>query len=194
MENQEHEWYYRKADTQHGPVTKEVLCLLIGQGQLSLDDYVWRQGLSEWIKARNTIELYNPATAPPPFVAATSEQVIPDERKVGLKIAACLVFVSAILWTLIAIAQIASVIIDEETGLAFDAAWNVVWTIVAFAVGVGIWRQQTWALKWGQTTSIIGVIWYGVGYFTTGNAFTIFLVLIELAIFIVLFSNRKYFQ
>ncbi len=44
-------WYYGNAGKQQGPVNRVELFALVKQGQLTADDYVWREGMDDWMKA-----------------------------------------------------------------------------------------------------------------------------------------------
>jgi len=75
------EWYYAKANKQHGPVSASELKKLVDQGELKPGDLVWREGLEDWIPARNDPVLKNlfgrEAHAPPPKVAKTPPKAVP---------------------------------------------------------------------------------------------------------------------
>ncbi len=45
------EWYYAKANEQHGPVTGEDLRSRIASGEIASTDLVWREGMPDWIPA-----------------------------------------------------------------------------------------------------------------------------------------------
>ncbi|MBQ9047219.1 MAG: DUF4339 domain-containing protein [Solobacterium sp.] len=52
----EQTWYYTKGDgQQNGPYTDEELEKLIRQGIILADDYIWTDGLDEWLLVGNTI-------------------------------------------------------------------------------------------------------------------------------------------
>ncbi len=67
------EWYYAKNDQQIGPVSAAQLKQLAEAGELRPDALVWREGMEEWVEARNVKGLFE-ATGPkeaeiPPKVA-----------------------------------------------------------------------------------------------------------------------------
>jgi uncharacterized membrane protein len=187
------EWYYRQGENQVGPITKEEISLLIGQGQLSLDDFVWKQGFPQWVKARDAQELFSNQTTPPPFSIPSVPPAIPEERRTGIRVAACLMFVVSTLWALITALQVFYAAVEESSSMAFDAAWNLIWTVASFAIGLGLWRQRHWAFRWGMTAAVIGVLWYGIAFFA-GSTLMLFFAVIEVAVFILLFSNRRFFK
>lgn len=191
----EKEWYYRERGNQIGPISKQEIGLLIGQGKLSLDDYVWKQGYHEWIKARDSKELFGNAATPPPFTPELKTTPnMPEGRRTGLRVAAVLMFVSAALWLLISLFQIFYVVSVESVGsVTFDAAWNLIWSVATIAIGSGLWKQRQWAFRWGMTSAVVGVIWYALS-FLSGSTLMLFFIIIELAIGILLFTNREYFK
>lgn len=50
-------WYYLQEDKQMGPVTHEELLRLMAQGTVTLDTYVWAEGMPEWQAASAIPEL-----------------------------------------------------------------------------------------------------------------------------------------
>ena len=67
-------WYYALNDKQNGPVTDEIIKALLANGQLSLDDLVWRKGLAEWVKVSQVRELTEPAQPTPQPETAQMEE------------------------------------------------------------------------------------------------------------------------
>lgn len=63
------QWMYLKNGQQLGPVTEDQLKAMAAQGQLQPSDFVWREGLPEWIPMSKTGLLAVHAPAPPPPVA-----------------------------------------------------------------------------------------------------------------------------
>ncbi len=60
-------WYYRRNDTQLGPVSVEELRQLAVSGQLSPTDLVWNEGMAEWAPASKVKGLFTtlaPETIP----------------------------------------------------------------------------------------------------------------------------------
>ena len=56
--NLEEVWHYGINDESHGPVAQAKIIELIGLGQLSASDLVWREGMGEWLKA-GTIPIFS---------------------------------------------------------------------------------------------------------------------------------------
>ena len=75
------EWYYAKANKQHGPVSAAELKKLVDRGELKPGDLVWREGLEDWIAARKDPVLNKlfgqEAPAPPPKVVKTPPKAAP---------------------------------------------------------------------------------------------------------------------
>ena len=51
------DWYYSRGGDQQGPVAASVLHQMIGTGELSLNDQVWKDGMSDWRPAGQVPEL-----------------------------------------------------------------------------------------------------------------------------------------
>jgi hypothetical protein len=188
----EKEWFYRSGQNQDGPVSTDEIRRLIGQGIISLDDFVWKSGFPDWIRAREAKEILGDSILPPPFKTPGSSD-IPEERRAGIKVAASLMFVMALLWLLISTLQMLASIEDETGLVAFDAAWNLVWAVALFAIGVGLWKQRTWAFNWAIGSAVLGIIWYAIQYFN-GTSIMLFFAVIEVAVLALLFINRRFFQ
>lgn len=54
------QWYYGSQGQQNGPVTETELRHLIGQGLISRETLVWREGMQEWRKLSEVTELQAP--------------------------------------------------------------------------------------------------------------------------------------
>jgi hypothetical protein len=52
------EWYYARGNKQSGPVSSIELKRLADAGEISPDDLVWREGMTEWSAARNVRGLF----------------------------------------------------------------------------------------------------------------------------------------
>jgi hypothetical protein len=64
------EWYYAKGDQKHGPVPAITLKEMATSGQLSPNDLIWKEGMSQWMEAKNIKGLFpipkTPSTQMPP--------------------------------------------------------------------------------------------------------------------------------
>src|SRR5207249_10574008 len=60
------QWLYARDGKQAGPVSAAALKELAGTGQLSPTDFVWKQGMREWIAAEKIKDLFAslPTSAP----------------------------------------------------------------------------------------------------------------------------------
>lgn len=71
-------WYYVGHYGQLGPLTLEQFEALIESGVIERETYVWAQGMSDWVPAKNVPELQGafpqvaPSSAPPPFAPQRS--------------------------------------------------------------------------------------------------------------------------
>src|SRR5574340_330337 len=70
------EWYYAKGDRQLGPVSAVQLKQMAVAGEVRPDDLVWREGMENWIEARNVKGLFD-AARPVVEVAPKVGQPIP---------------------------------------------------------------------------------------------------------------------
>lgn len=78
------EWHYTKVGEQHGPVTASELKELAKSGELSPEDLVWKEGMSEWKPARSVNGLLSARTIPLPPPTPSSPQA-PASAKVILE-------------------------------------------------------------------------------------------------------------
>lgn len=53
------EWYIHKSGQSQGPYTSEQIIQFLNQGFLQQNEFVWKEGLSEWIMASQAIEMIN---------------------------------------------------------------------------------------------------------------------------------------
>lgn len=59
------EWYYAHGNEQAGPVPSAELKELAAAGELLPDDLVWREGMDQWVTARNVKGLFEAAVPKP---------------------------------------------------------------------------------------------------------------------------------
>lgn len=70
-------WYFAVGDEERGPVTEAQIRTLIGTGNLSRDDLVWREGLDDWMPAGEVPGLFGKepgGTKGAPPVVRTSQE------------------------------------------------------------------------------------------------------------------------
>src|SRR5882724_423919 len=69
------DWYYAQANQQLGPVSLQQLSAMIGQGQVSLTDLVWTDGMAEWVPASSAPEISQmvPAVMAPSAAGPTGQ-------------------------------------------------------------------------------------------------------------------------
>lgn len=66
------QWYYSKNGTQLGPVEESDLRSKIAMGEVSPNDLVWRDGMTDWLPAAKVAELAGGSTAmTPPVTGGT---------------------------------------------------------------------------------------------------------------------------
>src|SRR5262249_54482695 len=61
------DWFIARDGPSHGPVRWDELLELFRAGQVSATDFVWREGLDDWVGLGT---LVGPATPPPPPTVA----------------------------------------------------------------------------------------------------------------------------
>jgi hypothetical protein len=65
-------WYFADGDVQRGPITEAQLRALIGTGNLTPEDQVWKEGMEDWTSAGEVAGLFNQApSATPPATPGT---------------------------------------------------------------------------------------------------------------------------
>jgi len=61
------QWYYLLNGQQRGPVSREEIIGLVSRGQLRLNDYVWSDGMPNWVPIQNVPGLHEGATPQPGY-------------------------------------------------------------------------------------------------------------------------------
>ena len=71
-------WYFADGDVQRGPITEAQLRALIGTGNLTPEDQVWKEGMEDWTPAGEVAGLFNQAaSATPPATPAHRRRPMP---------------------------------------------------------------------------------------------------------------------
>jgi hypothetical protein len=71
-------WYYAAGGQQAGPVSTAQLQQMMAQGQVSAQDLVWREGMSDWKAAGSLPELAS-AASPSPYGAQPAQYSAPQQ-------------------------------------------------------------------------------------------------------------------
>jgi hypothetical protein len=71
-------WYYARGDVEKGPLTSAQIKALATAGKIRPDDYVWKEGMENWLPAGEVKELF-------PADAAKPKEKDPDSSKPGEK-------------------------------------------------------------------------------------------------------------
>ena len=66
-------WYYERHNQQNGPVSQEELVNMFLAGEIGVDNLVWRQGLTDWVKLCEAEEICAAITA----VSASQDNYTP---------------------------------------------------------------------------------------------------------------------
>lgn len=83
-------WYYRANDQERGPVPESQIRALVEAGMLRASDFVWREGLPEWVEVRTVPGLMPRSMVKPPSAPGTAPplmpvaQVVPSDSQQGL--------------------------------------------------------------------------------------------------------------
>ena len=77
------QWYYAVEGQEHGPVGPAELKQLAASGQLSRQDLVWREGLTDWVEARQLKALWTPAPVRTPAAVPAGGASIADDADRG---------------------------------------------------------------------------------------------------------------
>ena len=115
------------------------------------------------------------------------------ETPFSIYLAGILCFISGPIWFIIGFAQAGASAITDDTATALLSMWNIIIATVTIVIGIGILRGKKWGYEWGFGTAILGIIWFGFGYYGSESMFFIFLILLEIIIAISLRTNKEYF-
>lgn len=188
-------WYYTKGNQKNGPFTGTELKLLVEKNEVDYYDYIWREGIRDWVQANNIDGLFDGKPTSPPIGNQKPNWLNQEKRKeksAGVIIAAIVLFLTVPIWIIIALTQAGISLISSNVEMIFLSIWNIFFAIASIAMGVGVLQLKKWGYRWGLNTAIVNVIWFGFNY--SNSYFFIFLLLIEALIAILLYSNRKTFK
>lgn len=59
------QWFYARGGEVFGPVTMENLRTLAARGDLRANDYLWCEGMTDWIVGREVVGVFDPPRTPP---------------------------------------------------------------------------------------------------------------------------------
>lgn len=75
-------WYFADGDVQRGPITEAQLRSLIGTGNLTPEDQVWKEGMEDWTPAGEIPGLFDqPGPTTPPAAPAASAVAEPKTKQ-----------------------------------------------------------------------------------------------------------------
>lgn len=61
----DHVWYFARGDEEKGPFTEAQIRSLVGAGKVRDEDLVWKEGMRDWLPARDVPGLMAPMDEPP---------------------------------------------------------------------------------------------------------------------------------
>ena len=72
-------WYFAQGEAEQGPLTESQIRSMASTGTLRRDDLVWREGMKQWVPAREVPDLFQaaPAAASPSDNGSTEDAPIP---------------------------------------------------------------------------------------------------------------------
>jgi hypothetical protein len=71
------DWYYARGGDRRGPIALDELRALAARGELLHDDLVWRDGMAQWARAAERLELFPHADAAAPAMTAPVPLAMP---------------------------------------------------------------------------------------------------------------------
>ncbi len=137
-------WWYRLNATEFGPVEQSTLQQMLVSGKLGPDDYVWAEGMSQWLPVRQIPDLLPHQAATWPQQSMGGPSIGPTERKSELSLSLCRTATNSCSWVVF-IAIVAFV----YAGLAILAG--------IFALIHGANHHLPEVVAWGLFELIFGV-------------------------------------
>jgi hypothetical protein len=189
-------WFFSKGNEKKGPLTATELKTFAQKGELDHYDYVWREGLKNWVLASKVENLFKDKNIPPPLSNQRPDWLTDNSKKeksAGIIIAAIIFFLTVPFWITIAIVQAGYSAISNDTFMGLLSIYNVFFAIASIAMGVGILQLKKWGYRWGVNTAVLNIIWFGYLCYSSNNLLFLYLFLLELTIGILLYYNREPF-
>jgi hypothetical protein len=188
-------WYYAKNEQKNGPYTTTEFKEFARQGKIDFYDYIWREGLIEWIEANKVEGLFG-TNKFPPRLSSSKPSWIQSKKHLtaGIIFASVVMFFTSLVWLLIGFFQAAYSSYANDFFTGYLGFWNVFGAATSIAFGIGCLKLKRWGYTWGLVSSIGNFLWFGYLFmFQNASLFNVFMIATELATSIILFSNRKQF-
>lgn len=152
-------WYYARAGAPNrsGPLPTRLLLAMLGDGTLSPDDLVWREGLPDWVRAGSLPEL-SPDPAPAaPFSRLRHWLTMAGLLGIVTGIGGCLTLVGAVSGVLLIVGGTA--LLGARSALdatpPLDPAWRPFFDHLARYA-----RATAWALFLGILSTLFFLFFY----------------------------------
>ena len=189
-------WYYAKNEQKNGPYTSSEFKELAKQSKIDFYDYIWREGLEEWIEAKQVAGLFTTEKFPPRLTNSKPSWInSKKQRTSGIIFAAIVMFFTSLVWLFIGFFQAAYSTVADNSIVGFLGFWNVIGAATSIAFGIGCLKLKRWGFLWGMASSIGNTLWFGYLFmFQAASLFNLFMASAELATAIILFVNRKQFR
>ncbi len=139
-QQRQQQWHYTAGGVQRGPVDFANLQLLVGTGQVRMDDLVWTDGMAAWVPASNVPGL-GAATAGKSDVAMSAKDLLPDIILKSFKSSRpwiMFIIVAAFIYAVLqAVGGICLLIAGGESHNPVVVAWGIFAMLWAFDWAVG---------------------------------------------------------
>jgi len=79
------QWFYARNGQRHGPVNSAQLTALAKSGQLSPADLIWKEGMTQWVPAGNSPQLFPKGQGPIPVAVPQDTAALPTIAVTAVK-------------------------------------------------------------------------------------------------------------
>jgi hypothetical protein len=79
------QWFYARNGQRHGPVNSAQLTALAKSGQLSPADLIWKEGMTQWVPAGNSPQLFPKGQGPIPVAVPQDNAALPTIAVTAVK-------------------------------------------------------------------------------------------------------------
>ena len=69
-------WYVARDGQEHGPIYEAEFAEFVRRGHLRPSDYIWHDGLDDWLLGKDLLSLARHAEAPPAPAERTGVQIV----------------------------------------------------------------------------------------------------------------------
>lgn len=187
-------WYFTKSNEKKGPYSASEMKEFASKGDIDHYDFVWKNGLKNWIEAKDVKGLFKEETIPPRIKKEKPAFVNTGKTlTAGIILASVLLFLTSLFWLVFGILQVGFSAIDNELGNM--GIWNILVSLACIGFGIGILMRKKWGYNWGLGTALINAIIFGYNFlFVDGSFFILLMLLLDTLTVILLYANRERFK